>query len=966
MNVTQEIARSKHNMAPEARHRPMFTKMFRQAAIPAMAFVLTLAGGVAELQGQPAEPAATQPVPTEVGPPATQPVTTEVESAATHPVPAGVEPPTTQPVTAGAEPPTTQPVTAGVEPPTTQPATAGVEPPTTQPATTQPGPATTQAATTRPAINPDTPIWINFKDTPLIAVLEHLSEVAGLVVVQEARVDGKVTIVSRQPLSLEDAMSLLDTVLKQKGYAAIRSGRVLRIVALDQAKKDLLQVRSGNDPEAIRTSDRMMTHVIPVRFVDAVKLRTDLAALIPPYADLQANAASNTLILTSTEASIRRIVEIVLAIDQRSSEVSQVKVFQLKYANAAGAARLIADLFREDRTAQGQAAGRRFSLRDVMRGRSEPQAQAESSDRRTVKVTASADERTNTLVVSAPSDVMKVIEGLVQELDSNPAILQLAQVKVFQLKYANATSAARLIADLFKEDKPVQGQPASSGRRSFSLPDILGGRSGPQAGANDSGILKVTASADERTNTLVISAPPDIMKVIEGLVQELDSNPSAEEAVFIYPLKNAKAGKLQALLNDLFGWTSRTTSTGGAVRQTPAAPAAGRTGTTGARTSGSTRQMGTLARAAPATPSAAATPAGQARGPAIASGTATDLAGQVYVVADVDTNSLLVMTASANFERVKAILAELDRAVPQVLIKVLIAEVTHDESLDVGAEFSVLNIRSGGKGYTVGTDFSVAAQTGGLVLKLMESDVTAAIRAIAGTAKLDVLSRPYILTSDNQTASITVGQEVPFIRNTRTTETGQTINTIEYEDIGIIVSVTPHINPEGLVIMDVSPEISTITGDTVPISETVSAPVFAKRSAQTRVAVPDGHTIVIGGLMEDRLTDNIKKVPILGDIPLLGELFKRKVQNKTKTELLIFLTPHVAKQPEDLQPMSKDEQAGTKQTRKAVEEGAFEEHMEGMQRGATSRPAAIEDKSPNKETKDESNQPDLPGGAGGD
>ena len=103
--------------------------------------------------------------------------------------------------------------------------------------------------------------------------------------------------------------------------------------------------------------------------------------------------------------------------------------------------------------------------------------------------------------------------------------------------------------------------------------------------------------------------------------------------------------------------------------------------------------------------------------------------------------------------------------------------------------------------------------------------------------KLDVLSRPYVLASDNQLASITVGQEVPFVTNSRTTDTGQTINTIQYGDVGIILDVLPHINRDGLVIMDVAPEISALTNSTVPVSEGINAPIIAKRSAQSRVAI---------------------------------------------------------------------------------------------------------------------------------
>ena len=273
---------------------------------------------------------------------------------------------------------------------------------------------------------------------------------------------------------------------------------------------------------------------------------------------------------------------------------------------------------------------------------------------------------------------------------------------------------------------------------------------------------------------------------------------------------------------------------------------------------------------------------------------------------------------------------------PQVLIKVLVAEVTHETTNDLGIDFSVLDTRASGKGLTAGNTLgnaAAAAANGGLLVSLVEDNLTASLHALATAGKLDVLSRPFILASDNQLASITVGQEVPFITNTQITDTGQQINTIQYQDVGIILNVTPHISPDGLVVLDVAPEISQLTGTTVPIVRGVSAPVIANRSAQSRVTIRTGNTIVIGGLMQDQKTTTISKIPILGDIPGLGALFTRYQDDRTKTELLIFLTPHVALQPQTLPGMSEDEMRGTKLTPNAVEPGAFQEHFKNMNRG---------------------------------
>jgi len=597
-------------------------------------------------------------------------------------------------------------------------------------------------------------------------VLEYLSEATGLVILQDAPIEGRVTVISQQPISTDEAVALLEAVLKGKGYAAIQTGRTLKIVPLERAAKENLPVFLGNDPSQIPISDRLVTQVIPVRYADATKLRTDLAPLIPDTATLSSNAASNTLVLVDSQANIRRIVEIVRAVDEHMAGVADVKVFQLEYADARNVARVISDLFEQEDQGGGES-GRQF----------------------------------------IPEPLRRMMGG----------------------------------------------GPGGRGGR--------GDRGDGEAGRQQ----RVIATADDATNTLVVSAPPDLMPLIESVVEELDSNPNEEESFFIYPLKNADAKNLEEVLNAIF---SETTTTG-----------ATRGGTTG--------------------PGGRTSPFQRSSSMQRVSSTVGDMVGEVYCIADEDTNSLIVRTLNKHFDRIKEMLAELDRAVPQVLIKVLIAEVTHDEELDLGAEFSILNLQFAATVEATG-DLGAEDQAGGggLVTATLNTNLASTFNALQRDGRMDVLSRPYILASDNQEATITVGQEVPFIRNSRTTETGQTINTIEYEDVGIILTVTPHVNPDGLVLMDVAPEISTVTDTTVPISETVNATIYAKRSAQTQVAIHNGQTIVIGGLMEDRITDAVRKVPFLGDIPILGELFKHTTKDKVKTELLIFLTPHVAEQPE--------------------------------------------------------------------
>lgn len=229
------------------------------------------------------------------------------------------------------------------------------------------------------------------------------------------------------------------------------------------------------------------------------------------------------------------------------------------------------------------------------------------------------------------------------------------------------------------------------------------------------------------------------------------------------------------------------------------------------------------------------------------------------------------------------------------------------------------------------TIFGVSSQTTGGFYRVIEDDLLATIRAIADVNKLEVLSRPSILARHNKEAVITVGQEVPFIRNSRITQDGQTINTVEYEDIGIILRVTPYITTKGYVEMDLLPEISTLTGDTVPISDTIDAPVFAKRSAETRVVVPDGKTVVIGGLMQDNKTETVSKVPVLGDIPLLGMAFRRTQKEDSKTELLIFLTPNIVETSKQLEEVTEAEKSKMDLAPKVFDEQRMNKYLDTVE-----------------------------------
>ena len=314
------------------------------------------------------------------------------------------------------------------------------------------------------------------------------------------------------------------------------------------------------------------------------------------------------------------------------------------------------------------------------------------------------------------------------------------------------------------------------------------------------------------------------------------------------------------------------------------------------------------------------------------------MVGEALVTSDPETRRLIIITDDETSQYISQVITNLDRPKPQVLIKVVFLEVTHRNNTDIGIEGSFTRDM-----VLLNQDFGMAAQgtapvpPGAGLYQVLGSDFTATLRAIAEAGKTEVLSRPSILARNNQQAVITVGSELPFITNTRITDTGQTINTIQYQDVGIILRVTPFITTDGMVEMIVSPEISTLTDQTVPISTGVSAPVIAKRAADTVVVTPDRQTVIIGGLMENKATTSDSKIPVLGDIPILGNLFKRRAQEKVKTELIIFLTPQIVQEPSLTARLSESESRNQELAPKAFTEEQLDRFLDRVphRNGAT-------------------------------
>ena len=311
--------------------------------------------------------------------------------------------------------------------------------------------------------------------------------------------------------------------------------------------------------------------------------------------------------------------------------------------------------------------------------------------------------------------------------------------------------------------------------------------------------------------------------------------------------------------------------------------------------------------------------------------------GDALIQIDPESRSLIIVADDATQEEIGRVVRNLDRPKPQVLIKVLFAQVTLDDSLDFGVEGSyafdidkpattqlvtaaaqqaasaaaaaIIPTPTNGRA-GAGSNFGLAAaanQSNGAFFTLNTQNAAATLYALARRGKVNVLSRPSILARNNQEAVIVVGQEVPIPTSNSITDNGQQIQSVQYQDVGIILRVTPFITTSKKIEMIVSPEISSLSQQSVQISSNFAAPIINKTSAETVVVTPDATTVVIGGLMQKQTANNVSKVPLLGDIPVVGNLFKRTIVSSQKTELLIFMTPYIVEGTNKLEELSIDQ-----------------------------------------------------------
>ncbi len=508
------------------------------------------------------------------------------------------------------------------------------------------------------------------------------------------------------------------------------------------------------------------------------------------------------------------------------------------------------------------------------------------------------------LVIDSQSNLAR-LERIASELDV-PALDQ--EITIIPILYAEANDIAEKINEILGEEENEKLQNITTRntrtRRNRNLSNQANrNKQANQQTSQERRSLPLKIIPDERTNSLIVVADPELTIKVRALSEQLDSELDRSSGRFyVYSLKHADAEALSEILNNLISGAGNSDGPSGAATSgSSISRSNARTGATNAATqrniSRNLAQSRNLLRRS------------QTQTGAANSGRVT-LEGEVSIAADPSTNSLIINASRTDYLRIKEVVDALDMKRRQVLVEATLLEVTLSDEESLGVEL---------QGTAGGDDGGVVTQTnfGGLTNLLTNpaglSDFTLAaassgtltlpggltipsqailISAVSAHQNVNVLSSPTILATDNEEAEIIVGENVPFVSSTQTDSTNinTTFNNIERQDVGITLRITPQISTGEFVILKIFVEISNVVNGT---RNDPNGPTTTIRTTETTVEVKNNQMIVTGGLIQDSQNDSSRGVPYLMDVPVIGNWFKTEAKTNRRTNLLVFITPRV-------------------------------------------------------------------------
>jgi type II secretion system protein D len=759
--------------------------------------------------------------------------------------------------------------------------------------------AVVPTSTRRPTDNVKVPF--TFKDAPIEETFAWIAETTGKVVMplNLAQLRTKrITVINDEPIDKQTALDLL--------FQAFRLSQVAVFEKPDVIIIDVLTNLPANIPPVIPDTEDIMERrergAIVIKIFQIKKTAASMIGdqisntMLPDYATISVDENSNRIVVMGDIGLCQEIQNLIDQLDVPPVD-TKTETFYLKYIAADTVYNNILDLYEEGSLTSLSAGtgGAQRNLRGAAAARQAAQqgrqtTMTASGVRPTADLRVTTVPQHNAVSVAGEVSVVEAIGKLIRDDWDLP--LRPEVTKVYELKFTDPIKVRDLLQSILE-----QGGTSSAARTAGGQQRPGFNQAGGQGGATQSveGIFRIEAYADSN-NLIVVAKTREAFPFLDAMIEAIDQ-PINPGGTILIPLKHAEAEQVADLLNVLLAEaganltlqraaTGLTQSVGSEIGGQAGGVGAGGTGGNGTATAPtdmrfpwqSGRQRDDQAEVSP-------------------------LVGKVRIVPMARNNSIMILAPNEYREAVRSLVVQLDQPSRQVMISAVVAEIQLTDALALGLRFS----NSDAIFNTARPDASVGGNisgSGGLenFTSLFNTSVLDAnisvnilVQALKQQNRIRVLQQPRVFTSENQEAQFFQGQDIPFITDSNITDIGGVTQSFDYLPVGVRLDVRPRITVEGHVEMEINLELSSI----VPGETLFGGFIIDRRETISRITVKNGQTIVLSGILTDRESVITRKIPLLGDIPFLGEFFTSRDNETTTTELVAFITPSVVNHPDE-------------------------------------------------------------------
>jgi general secretion pathway protein D len=774
----------------------------------------------------------------------------------------------------------------------------------------------------KPVVGDDRPVALQFREQKIDVLIDTISQWTGKSVIpkQTAITPIKITIISDRLMPKGEALNLIFQALRLNGLGVVETEDMILIDNLTEINQLQPAKVLGPDVDVMPLSEigSIVIKVFRIRNTKASQVYERLQDSLPSYASLQVDNNSNQIILEGDIALAKRVQRMIDLLDVAAYVDVKTETIKLQYQDAQTISSIVTDLFSARAPTGGASTPRPGGQPQQQRGGGRPGQQQGASELvgTSEQLVVTVLPATNSMTIRAEPTIMREIKTLISALDvpssqSNDKIFRL-----YDLKFTDPLKVQTVLGSLLESGGGSgarrTGQPANRNANQQGMARLGGGGGGGESGADVAiaNIFRIEAYPDSN-RLIVVSKTPQNFRWLDDLIEQIDQPLDAGLPRHI-PLKYASAIEIAEILNALLAESGTAASI--------TAPAtglsgidfrnAGGGGTSGAGSSQTTGAATDTGRGG-STPGQIQLPWGNARGAGAGdTSEVSALIGKSRVVPNAGQNSLLILAPQEIQDSLGKIVADLDHPGRQVMISVILAEVQLGDEFAFGVKWgpgvapanpnNAVVVKGNGTNGEMfeGTKsgiFFPDLDTGVLAFGV---DATVVLQALAAKTTVRILQQPRVFTMDNKEAKFFTGQDVPFQSSSLTNQnTGGDVNaTFEQIAVGIGLNVRPRITKDRNVAMEIEVLLSNVNNTQTGVG---GNPVIDRRQTNTTVTVQNNQTIVLSGIRREQENRVKNSVPLLGDIPGLDWIFSNTSENKTTSELVIFVTPLVVDNPSE-------------------------------------------------------------------